>query len=127
LTPLSNDDYHGGTVAPVPDKKEDDMASAARTGQKLKVLNPMGYPPEITQLGMAPRFDTLEGKKVYLIDTRFDDGDRLLEQIEAWFKENMPSVETVFVSKIGVYTEDDPRLWEEIQRENAVAIMAVGH
>ena len=94
---------------------------------KITVYNPAGFPPKITPLTMAPRLESLEGKKVYLIDTRFDDGDRLLEQIEAWFGEHMPAVETVFVSKIGVYTEDDPRLWEEIRDAGAAAIMAVGH
>jgi len=82
---------------------------------QLIVHDPRGYPPEITERGMAPRYASLEGHPVYLIDTRFDDGDRLLAQIEAWFKEHMPEVETVFVSKIGVYTEDDPRLWQEIR------------
>jgi hypothetical protein len=94
---------------------------------QITVHDPRGYPPEITQKGMAPRYDTLVGHPVYLIDTRFDDGDRLLVQIEAWFQENMPEVETVFVSKIGVYTEDDPRLWREIQERQGAAIMAVGH
>lgn len=96
-------------------------------GGKIQVYNPQGFPPKVTPLAMAPRFDTVEGKSVYLIDTRFDDGDRLLEQIEAWFAEHMPLVNTVFVSKIGVYAEDDPRLWEEIRNEGAAAIMAVGH
>ena len=91
------------------------------------VHNPMGYPPQITQVQMAPRLKSLEGKAVYLIDTRFDDGDRLLEQIEIWFHKHMPTVETVFVSKIGVYTEDDPRLWAEIRDSGGAAIMAVGH
>ena len=95
--------------------------------QPIRVYNPMGYPPQITQLRMAPRMKTLDGQTVYLIDTRFDDGDRLLEQIEAWLGEHMPSVKTVFVSKIGVYTEDDPRLWAEIHDRGAAAIMAVGH
>ena len=44
-------------------------------GTKIRVMNPMGYPPKITQLGMAPRLDTLDGKTVYLVDCRFDDGD----------------------------------------------------
>jgi len=95
--------------------------------QAIRVHHPMGYPPQITQLRMAPRMETLEGQTVYLIDTRFDDGDRLLEQIETWFKTHMPSVNTVFVSKIGVYTEDDPRLWAEIRDSGGAAIMAVGH
>ena len=90
-------------------------------------MNPMGYPPKITQLGMAPRLDTLEGKTIYLVDVRFDDGDRLLKQMQAWFEENMPGVKTVFVQKAGVYTEDDPKLFEEIKAKGDAMIMAVGH
>jgi hypothetical protein len=94
---------------------------------RIKVMNPMGYPPEIVPLGMAPRLDTLDGKTVYLVDTRFDDGDRLLRQMEAWFAEQMPQVNTVFVSKRGVYTEDDPQLFQEIKEKGDAMIMTVGH
>ena len=48
---------------------------------RLSVLNPMGHPPKIKQLGMAPRPDTLEGRTVYLVDCRFDDGDILMHQM----------------------------------------------
>ena len=48
---------------------------AVATGTQVEVYNPMGYPPKIEQLGMAPRLDTLEGKTVYLVDARFDDGN----------------------------------------------------
>ena len=95
--------------------------------KKVAVLNPQGYPPKITQLGMAPRLASLEGKTVYLVDTRFDDGDRLLRQMEAWFSENMPAVTTKFVQKTGVYTEKDPKLFEEIKAQGDAAIVAVGH
>ena len=37
----------------------------AAMGDKLTVLNPMGYPPQIAQLGMAPRPGTLQDKTVY--------------------------------------------------------------
>jgi len=94
---------------------------------KLKVLNPMGYPPEITQLGMAPRPETLEGKTVYLVDCRFDDGDLLLGQMQNWFNEHMPSVKTVLKSKSGVYTEDDPALFQEIEEKGDALVLGVGH
>ena len=61
---------------------------------KVQVLNPVGYPPQITQLGMAERPDTLEGKTVYLVDMRFDDSDRLLRQMQDWFAEHMPQVKS---------------------------------
>ena len=94
---------------------------------RITAMNPRGYAPKITQLGMAPRLYTLAGKTVYLVDTRFDDGDRLLRQMEAWFEQNMPAVKTVFVQKSGVYTEDDPRLFEEIEAKGDAAVMAIGH
>ena len=46
-------------------------------GTKLKVHNPMGYPPQIDQKHLAPRVNDLAGKTVYLVDCRFDDGDIL--------------------------------------------------
>jgi hypothetical protein len=95
--------------------------------EKVVVMNPMGYPPTIKQLRMAPRLDTLDGKTVYLVDVRFDDGDLLLQQMRAWFVEHMPQVNTVFVRKSGVYMEDDPGLFQEIREKGDAMILAVGH
>ena len=94
---------------------------------KIKVYNPMGDPPQIAQLGMAERPETLEGKTVYLVDCRFDDGDLLLGQMEAWFNEHMPSVKTVLKSKSGVYTQDDPELFQEVQEKGDALVLGVGH
>ena len=99
----------------------------AKGSEKIVVMNPMGYPPAITQLGMAPRLDTLDGKTVYLVDCRFDDGDILMQQMQAWFAEHKPQVKTELRSKSGVYTERDPELYEEIQKKGDAAIIAVGH
>lgn len=93
----------------------------------LTVYNPQGYPPVVEPVRMAPRLDTLDGKTVYLVDLRFDDSDRLLWQMQAWFSEHMPLVKTVFVQKRGVYTEDDPELFGEIKEKGDAAILAVGH
>jgi len=95
--------------------------------KKIVAMNPMGYPPTITQLGMAPRLDTLSGKTVYLVDCRFDDSDVFLRQMQAWFQEHMPGVSAVFVQKSGVYTEDDPKLFEEIKASGGAAVIGVGH
>ena len=97
------------------------------TGTQVEVYNPMGYPPKIEQLGMAPRLDTLEGKTVYLVDARFDDGDILMQQMAAWFNDNMPSVKTVVARKSGIHGEDDPDLWAEIKAKADACILGVGH
>ena len=94
---------------------------------KIRVHNPMGYPPQINQVSMAPRPSTLAGKTVYLVDCRFDDGDIFLQQMQQWFREHMPEVNTVFTRKSGVYTEDDPALFTEIQQRAAGVIFGVGH
>jgi hypothetical protein len=94
---------------------------------KTAVMNPMGYPPVIKQLEMAPRLDNLEGRTVYLVDVRFDDGDILLQQMQAWFTEYKPGVNAVFVRKSGVYTQDDTSLLEEIREKADAVILGVGH
>jgi hypothetical protein len=51
----------------------------------MRVLNPVGYPPRVNPKPLAPRLDTLDGKKVYLVDCRFDDSELLLRQVGNWF------------------------------------------
>ena len=97
------------------------------SGDKIKVYNPMGFPPKVTGKALAPRLDTLDGKTVYLVDCRFDDSDIFLKQMQAWFSENMPSVNTVFKPISSVYTKDDPDTWEEIKARGDAAIVGVGH
>lgn len=96
-------------------------------GSKITVLNPMGYPPEVTHKSLAPRLETLDGKTIYLVDCRFDDSEILLKQIQMWFAEHMPSVRTVFKPISSVYTKDDPATWTEIQANGDAAIIGVGH
>ena len=81
------------------------LGSTASAAGKVSALNPMGYAPTIEQLGMAPRFESLDGKTIYLVDVHFVDGDKLLRQMQAWFAEHLPKARTVLASKAGVYTE----------------------
>ncbi len=94
---------------------------------KIAVMNPMGYPPKIEQIGMAPRLDSLDGKTVYLVDCRFDDGDILFQQMHDWFKEHKPQVNAVFVHKSGTYTQDDSRLFDEIRQKADAVVLGTGH
>ena len=93
----------------------------------VSALNPMGFPPIVTQKELAPRLDTLNGKTVYLVDCRFDDSDIFLKQMQAWFAEHMPAVKTVFKPISSVYLKDDPTTWEEIRARGHAAIVGVGH
>jgi hypothetical protein len=93
----------------------------------LTVHNPMGFPPKVTRKQPAPRLDSLDGKTVYLVDTRFDDGVELLKQVQAWFHRRMPGVKTKLVQMASYYGKDDPKLWTEIREQGHAAIIGVGH
>jgi hypothetical protein len=94
---------------------------------KLTVLNPVGYPPKVTPKQMAPRLESLDGKRIYLVDARFDDSIELLRQVQAWFAAHMPGVTTELVSLNNMYSRDDPQTWELIRENGDAAIVGVGH
>jgi hypothetical protein len=102
-------------------------AKASLASDKIETLNPKGTPPPIQLLPMAPRLGSLDGKTVYLVDTGFEGGGFLLNQIQLWFNKNMPGVTIVFRRKAGPYAEDDPALWKEIKEKGNAAVMAIGH
>jgi hypothetical protein len=95
--------------------------------QQLTVHNPVGYPPKVSRKQPAPRPTSLDGKTVFLVDSRFDDSIELLKQVQAWFAEKMPGVKTDLRSMASYYGKDDPDLWNEIKAAGGVAIIGVGH
>jgi hypothetical protein len=116
-----------GAGAEASEQKTHPAASGEDSRGKITGVNPKGTPPPIQLIPMAPRLDSLDGKTIYLVDTGFHGSDVLLNQIQAWFSRNMPTVTTVFRRKAGPYMEDDPNLWKEIKAHGNAAIMAVGH
>ncbi len=75
----------------------------------------------------APRVSSLDGKTIYLVDSRFDDSVELLKQVQAWFAAKMPGVKTQLRSMGSYYGKDDPKLWNEIKTQGHAAIIGVGH
>jgi hypothetical protein len=96
-------------------------------GDKITVLNPIGYPPKVTHHSLAPRLAALDDKTIYLVDCRFDDSELLLKEIQNWFHDRMPRVRTVLTRISSVYTKDSPETWEEIKANGDAAIIGVGH
>jgi hypothetical protein len=98
-----------------------------QSAEKITVLSPVGYPPRINRKTAAPRLESLVGKTIYLVDCRFDDSIELLKQVQAWFAQHMPGVDTRIISLSATYQKDDPKTWQEIKTNGHAAIVGVGH
>lgn len=94
---------------------------------RFSVISPLGIPPAIKLLAMAPRPNSLDGKTIYIVDDGFVGGDVLLKEMAAWFNRNMPSVNVVYRRKAGGFPDEDPALWAEIKAKGDAVIMGVGH
>ena len=94
---------------------------------KITVLNPMGQPPPIARVPMAPRFTTLEGKTIYIVDIGFTDTHQLFTEMQKLLSEKYPKTTFIVRTKIGTYFDNDPKLWAEIKEKGHGMIMGVGH
>ncbi len=93
---------------------------------KITVVNPRGTPPPIRLVPMTPRFDTLDGKTIYVINIGF--GDTFLPEVQKVMAEKFPKTTWIFRRKAGRdYFDDDPKLWAEIKEKGGGVIMGVGH
>lgn len=104
-----------------------ELSNSAAFEDKITVLNPVGFPPKINRKSPAPRPESLDGKTIYLVDCRFDDSVELLKQVQNWFKDFMPAVNTKIISLSATYQADDPKTWETIKANGDAAIVGVGH
>jgi hypothetical protein len=105
------------------------MKNAIATAGKelIQVLNPRGTPPPITLMPMAPRFDTLDGKTIYIIDVGFPLTEPFYKAAKNLLTERYPKTNWVVKSKVGAFMHDDPKLWEEIKQKGGAAIVGPGH
>jgi hypothetical protein len=92
---------------------------------KFRVLNPEGYPPKVSARGMARNLDSLDGKKVFLVDVGFANSDNFMRQLHGWFEDHRPEVETEIVRWRDQHVPD-PELCERIRAEGDAAIIGVG-
>src|SRR3974377_1194855 len=77
----------------------------------------------IPSWSMAPRLDTLNGKTIYMVNQGFGGSDLFMEQCQAWFAENMPTVKIVLKRKTGfIFRDDTTDLWKEIKEKGDAVI-----
>jgi hypothetical protein len=87
---------------------------------------PPGFAAPPSAPAFANRLDTLDNKTVYLVDIGFGGGYEFMQQLQQWFKANMPSVTTEVKRKPGnVFMDDKPDLWEEIKEKGNAVVLGV--
>ena len=94
---------------------------------KITVLSPLGQPPAITRVPMAPRLDTLDGKTIYIVDIGFVNTHQFFTEMQKLLSAKYPKTTFIVRTKIGTYFDDDPKLWAEIKEKGHGMIMGVGH
>ena len=94
---------------------------------KIVVMNPRGIQPEIRKIPMATRPATLDGKTVYIVDSKYPNTKPFVEELFAALKAKYPKTTWVLRDKYAGYMDDDPNLWKEIKEKSACAIVLLGH
>ena len=94
---------------------------------KIEVFNPLGQPPAIKRVPMAPRIKDLKGKTIYVVDIGFSGTHQFLTELQDLLKARYPETNWVLRDKVGTYFNDDPKLWAEIKEKGDAMIMGVGH
>jgi hypothetical protein len=95
--------------------------------EKIVVMNPRGVKPEIRKIPMATRPATLDGKTIYIVDTKYPNTKPFVEELLAALKTEYPKTTWVLKDKFAGYMDDDPNLWKEIKEKGAGAIVLLGH
>jgi len=100
---------------------------SAADDQKIVVFNPRGIQPEIRKIPMAKRPATLDGKTVYIVDTKYPNTKPFVEALSAALQAKYPKTTWTVRDKVGGYMDDDPNLWKEAKEKAAAAIVLLGH
>ena len=98
---------------------------ATEVGTRLTVLDPRGYPPKVDARGMAPALETLQGKRLFLVDVGFENSDEFMRQLHGWLAEHEPGIRTEVV-RMRDQHRPDPELCTRIKAEGDAAILGVG-
>ena len=93
---------------------------------KIKVHDPRGFAPKVTGKRLAPRLESLDGKKVYLVDCLFDNSQAFMNELHDWFARNLPAVKPTHIKPYESW-KDDPDMRAKIAADGDAAILGVGN
>jgi hypothetical protein len=104
------------------------QAQQSAAKPKITVMNPIITSKMKDRVPLSPRLSTLDGKTLYLVDISWGGPEAaysVFEEIQAWLAQNKPSVKVVIKRKTGMYTQDDPALWQEIAKNGNAALIGI--
>lgn len=113
--------------AGMPETPEDLQRPESPGDGLITVHNPLGQPLDSELFSLAPRFDTLDGKTIYIVDVKYPATTVFRDELTNALKEKYPKTNWISREKKGSYFEDDPELWSEIKAESAGMIIFIGH
>ena len=93
--------------------------------ERITVHDPRGYPPKVTGKALAPRVQSLDGRKLYLVDCLFDNSEAFMDQLHHWFSEHLPAIKTAIIRPRESWV-DDPEMRAKIAADGDAAILGVG-
>ena len=103
-------------------------AYAQKTAQRnITIMNPAGQPPQIQLIARASRFDSLDGKTIYIVDAKYPLTHQLFTEMQNVLAEKFPKTNWIVKEKAGTYMDDDPKLWAEIKASAHGMIIGIGH
>ena len=93
---------------------------------RIRVHDPRGFAPKVTGKRLASRLESLEGKKVYLVDCLFDNSRAFMNELCDWFAQNLPAVKLAHIKPYASW-KDDPDMRARIAADGDAAILGVGN
>lgn len=93
--------------------------------EKISVYDPRGFPPKVEGKRLAPRLESLDGRRVYLVDCLFDNSAVFIDQLQQWFAEHLPEVRTAVIRPQESW-QDDAEMRAAIEADGDAAILGVG-
>jgi hypothetical protein len=86
---------------------------------------PARLPAECDRQAAGPPPQSLDGKRVYLVDCLFDNSEVFMDQLQDWFGKNLPSVQTDIIKPRESWV-DDPDMRKKVEEDGDAAILGVG-
>jgi hypothetical protein len=93
---------------------------------QYEVMNPRGSIPPVKMLPLVNRIPDLNGKSLYIVNTRKPHAEETLLAVVNSVRERFPRAEIKYIMKKTSYRDDEPELWKEVADKADAAIVGPG-